>query len=345
MTVMKYLPYLISLLLLPLVFMADRIVPRPDMSGEIISISDIKNEPLPHRDVMVMTKTGEEQAMMYEGAQVYKERDLVLLNAEGGDENILIISDKLRTPSLISLATLFVIVIILVSGMNGVRSLLGLAFSFMVIFSFVLPQIVAGSNPIIVALLSSILILMVSYFLSHGINSKSIIAVLGTFAALVVTGILASIYGAATGLTGFGSEEAGFLLETLPKESFYKLLLAGIIIGSLGVLDDITISQASIVEELKRANHRLGFSELFASAMRIGHDHIASLVNTLVLVYAGSSLPLLLLFISSQTGYIELLNYEALTEEIVRTLVASIGLVTAVPLTTLIASYWYSSHK
>lgn len=342
---MKYLPYLITIILLPLVFMADRIVPRPTMSGELISISEVKTEPLPHRLVSVATKKGPISTQMYESAQVYRVGDIVLLSAEGGDENTLIVSDKLRTPSLVSLATLFVIVIILVSGMNGVRSLLGLAFSFMVIFSFVLPQIVAGSNPIVVALLSSILILMVSYFLSHGINSKSIIAVLGTFAALVVTGVLASLYGAATGLTGFGSEEAGFLIETLPKESFYKLLLAGIIIGSLGVLDDITISQASIVEELKHANHRLGFAELFASAMRIGHDHIASLVNTLVLVYAGSSLPLLLLFISSKTGYIELLNYEALTEEIVRTLVASIGLVTAVPLTTLIASYWHSTRR
>lgn len=342
---MKYLPYLISLMLIPLVLWPSMIVAQPDMSGEITKISEVIVEPLPHRSVTVATKKGEFEAMMYESAQTYGEGDVVLLGAEGGDETTLVVSDKLRTPSLVSLASLFVMVIILVSGINGVRSLLGLAFSFMVIFSFVLPQIVAGSNPIVVALLASILILMVSYFLSHGINSKSIIAILGTFTALVVTGILASIYGAATGLTGFGSEEAGFLLETLPKESFYKLLLAGIIIGSLGVLDDITISQASIVEELKRANHKLGFAQLFASAMRIGHDHIASLVNTLVLVYAGSSLPLLLLFLSSKTGYIELLNYEALTEEIVRTLVASIGLVTAVPLTTLIASYWYSSRR
>ena len=117
------------------------------------------------------------------------------------------------------------------------------------------------------------------------------------------------------------------------------------IIGSLGVLDDITISQASIVEELKSANHRLGMGELFLRAMRIGHDHIASLVNTLVLVYAGSALPLLLLFVVSQIGYVDLLNYEALAEEIVRTLVASIGLVAAVPLTTLIASYWYGSRR
>jgi len=186
---------------------------------------------------------------------------------------------------------------------------------------------------------------MVSYFLSHGINTKSVIAIMGTFGALVVTGILAYIYSDLTGLTGFGSEEAGFLLDTLPRESFYKLLLAGMIIGSLGVLDDITISQASIVEELRKANHRLGFAQLFSSAMRIGHDHIASLVNTLVLVYAGSALPLLLLFVVSDLGYIDLLNYEALAEEIVRTLVASIGLITAVPLTTLIASYFYGSMR
>jgi uncharacterized membrane protein len=186
---------------------------------------------------------------------------------------------------------------------------------------------------------------MVSYFLSHGVNSKSIIAIIGTLGALVITGILAVVYGNMAGLSGLGSEEAGFLLDALPRESFYKLLLAGVIIGSLGVLDDITISQASIVEELKKANHRLRTSDLFVSAMRVGHDHIASLVNTLVLVYAGSALPLLLLFLVSQIGYTDLLSYEALAEEIVRTLVASIGLVSAVPLTTLIASSWYGSKR
>ena len=168
---------------------------------------------------------------------------------------------------------------------------------------------------------------------------------MGTFGALIITGILAVLYGSSTKLTGFGSEEASFLIGNLNVTSFYNLYLAGIIIGGLGVLDDITISQASIVSELSSANHKLGVKELYLRAMRIGHDHISSLVNTLVLVYAGSALPLLLLFTTSQATFAELLNYEAVAEEIVRMLVGSIGLVAAVPLTTLIAAYWYGQKR
>lgn len=339
---MKYLTTIIAILLIPIIFLSSRLIPVPDNVGRIESVSDLKDDVLPHHSVTLSTNNGSVNALAYPGSSKINVGDMVSYRDEGGT---MIVGEKYRIPSLVSLVIVFVVVVLLVSGMHGVRSLLGLVFSFIVIFKFVLPQIISGSNPIVVALLASVVILMVSYFLSHGVNSKSIIAIAGTLGALTVTGMLALVYGNLVGLTGLGSEEAGFLLDTLPRESFYKLMLAGMIIGSLGVLDDITISQASIVEELKKANHRLGMSELFISAMRVGHDHIASLVNTLVLVYAGSALPLLLLFLVSQIGYVDLLNYEALAEEIVRTLVASIGLVSAVPLTTLIASYWYGGSR
>ncbi len=339
---MKYLTTIVAILLTPMIFWSSRLIPVPDNVGKVSMLSPAMTEPLPHQVVILTTNEGVVEALAYEGANKIKVGDAVSYRDEGG---VKIIGEKYRLPSLVSLTAVFVVVVLLVSGMHGVRSLLGLVFSFIVIFKFVLPQIISGSNPVVVALLASVVILMVSYFLSHGVNSKSVIAITGTLGALGVTGMLAVVYGSLTGLTGLGSEEAGFLLDTLPRESFYKLMLAGMIIGSLGVLDDITISQASIVEELKKANHRLRMSDLFVSAMRVGHDHIASLVNTLVLVYAGSALPLLLLFIVSQIGYVELLNYEALAEEIVRTLVASIGLVSAVPLTTLIASYYYGNQR
>lgn len=339
---MKYLVTIIALLLTPLIFLSGRLIPVPDSVGKVESVSELRTDVLPHHTVTIATNKGTIDALAYPGTNKIKVGDMVSYRDEGGT---IIVGEKYRIPSLVSLTVVFVVVVLLVSGVHGVRSLLGLVFSFIVIFKFVLPQIISGSNPIVVALLASVVILMVSYFLSHGVNSKSIIAIIGTLGALVVTGILAVVYGNMVGLSGLGSEEAGFLLDTLPRESFYKLMLAGMIIGSLGVLDDITISQASIVEELKKANHRLRMSDLFLSAMRVGHDHIASLVNTLVLVYAGSALPLLLLFLVSQIGYSDLLSYEALAEEIVRTLVASIGLVSAVPLTTLIASYWYGSSR
>lgn len=317
-------------------------LPTPERVGKIIEIKEAVRENIPIIPLTLETQSGITEAVMYESQQKYELGDQVRYET---DQGIVIVSERYRLPALYMLFGIFVAVVLLVSGYVGMRAILGLGFSFIVIFRFVLPQILQGSSPLLVALLASVVILMVSYFLSHGVNAKSVLAIIGTFGALVVTAILASLFGSLSGLTGMGSEEAGFLLENLPRDRFYPLLLAGMIIGSLGVLDDITISQASIVAELKATNHRLQFGELFARAMRIGHDHIASLVNTLVLVYAGSALPLLLLFVASDIGYVDLLSYEALAEEIVRTLVSSVGLITAVPLTTMIASYYYTSKR
>lgn len=342
---MKYLLRAIIVLLIITLPWTDRLIPNSPNSGEIVAISERIEEPLSHRNATVKRSGDLVEAVMYESNVEYKIGDEVLLQKDAQFEGLYSVSDLVRTPALIKLFLVFVIMILIVSGEAGIRSLLGLSFSFAVIFKFVLPQIIAGSNPLTVALLASLIILIVSYFLTHGINQKSVIAILGTFGALALTGILATIYGASSKLTGFGSEEASFLIGNLPIGSFYNLYLAGIIIGSLGVLDDITISQASIVSELVEANRRLDIKELYFRAMRIGHDHISSLVNTLVLVYAGSALPLLILFVTSKTTTFELLNYEMVAEEIVRTLVGSIGLVAAVPLTTLIAAYWYGTKR
>lgn len=342
---MKYILRITIVLLIFVLIWPDRFIPSSPLSGEIIALSEKLEDPLPHKNATVKRENDSVTATVYESNIEYKVGDKILLQKDPQFEELYSVSDLVRTPALVKLFLLFIIVILVVSGEAGMRSLLGLSFSFAVIFKIVLPQIIAGSNPITVALLASLIILSVSYFLTHGINQKSVIAIMGTIGALAVTGILASLYGAASKLTGFGTEEASFLIGNLPVGSFYNLYLAGIIIGSLGVLDDITISQASIVSELADANHRLDLKELYKRAMRIGHDHISSLVNTLVLVYAGSSLPLLILFITSNTTTIELLNYELVAEEIVRTLVGSIGLVAAVPLTTLIAAYWYSGRR
>lgn len=342
---MKYLTRAIIVFLIITLPWADRFIPSSPNSGEIVVISERIEEPLPHKNATVKRSGDSVEAVMYESNVEYKIGDRVILQKDAQFEGLYSVSDMVRTPALIKLFLVFVIVILVVSGEAGIRSLLGLSFSFSVIFKFVLPQIIAGSNPLTVALLASLIILLVSYFLTHGINQKSVIAILGTFGALALTGILATIYGASSKLSGFGSEEASFLIGNLPIGSFYNLYLAGIIIGSLGVLDDITISQASIVSELVEANRRLDIKELYLRAMRIGHDHISSLVNTLVLVYAGSALPLLILFVTSNTTTIELLNYEMMAEEIVRTLVGSIGLVAAVPLTTIIAAYWYGTTR
>lgn len=250
-----------------------------------------------------------------------------------------VISDFVRSDALVFLFLIFAVLTVAVGGWRGLSSLVGMALSFAVIFLFILPQIIAGWNPVLVAVLGSAVIIPITFYLSHGINKKTSIAVAGTLITLVITGILASVFVNAARLTGFAAEEASFL--TFGNEGAFNMkgiLLAGIIIGVLGVLDDITVSQASIVTELKEANAKLTQKELFLRAMRVGKDHIASLVNTLVLVYTGASLPLLLLFIENPLPFDQVINYEVIADEIVRTLVGSIGLIMAVPITTFLAS-------
>jgi uncharacterized membrane protein len=211
--------------------------------------------------------------------------------------------------------------------------------SFAVLFTFILPRILAGSNPVGSTIIGSLLIVPVTFVLSHGLNKKTGVAIVGTVIALTATGVLSNIFVNAVKLSGFASEEAGFLVSLKGMINMKGILLASIIIGALGVLDDITISQSAIVFELKEANRKMMFGELYRRAMNIGQDHISSIVNTLVLVYTGAALPLLLLFINNPHPFREIINYEIIADEAVRTLVGSIGLMLAVPITTFIACF------
>jgi uncharacterized membrane protein len=181
-------------------------------------------------------------------------------------------------------------------------------------------------------------VMFVALYLAHGFNVRTTTAVLGTLCSLLLTGILAVIFMGTTRLTGLASEEAAFLQISAEQVNLEGLLLGGIIIGTLGVLDDVTVTQASAVWELHLANPSFGIKELYASAVRIGSDHIASTVNTLVLAYAGASLPLLILFSLSSRPLADLITTELVAVEIVRTLVGSIGLVASVPITTFLAA-------
>jgi len=255
---------------------------------------------------------------------------------EGND--IFYISDYVRRGPLLQLFIIFVFCTIVIAKWRGFLSLVGMGISFLVIFSFILPKISAGANPVEIAIMGSLIIIPASFFLSHGVNKKTLVAIAGTLIALLITGVLANIFVESAQLTGFASEEANFLQNIKQGSINIKgLLLAGIIIGVLGVLDDITISQSAIVFQLKQANEKLGFMELYKRAMNVGQDHISSMVNTLVLVYAGAALPLLLLFVDNPHPFSEIINYEIIADEVVRTLVGSIGLILAVPITTFIA--------
>ncbi|MBI2031053.1 MAG: YibE/F family protein [Candidatus Levybacteria bacterium] len=273
--------------------------------------------------------------------QEFKAGDKLVITKSKDEEgkDVYLIADFIRRDSLYILFAIFVGLVIFIGRKRGILSILGMIISFFIIFTFILPQIMQGRDPILITVTASFIIIPLTFYLSHGLNMKTTSAVLGTLIALIITGILANVFVDATRLTGFASEEAGFL-EMMRQGAFNMkaLLLSGIIIGVLGILDDITVSQAAIVYQLKETSPKLPIQELYSRAMDVGKDHIASMVNTLVLVYTGAAMPLLLLFINNKSPFGQVINFEIIAEEIVRTLVASTGLILAVPITTFITA-------
>jgi uncharacterized membrane protein len=263
---------------------------------------------------------------------------VILGKSDPADDTSYYLVDRVRRQSLYGLAGLFVITVIMVAGGRALRSILALISSFVVIFYVVLPQLLAGMSPLVVSLLGAIIIIPITFYLSHGFETKTHVAAMATFLALAVTAGLSHLFVEAAHLSGYASEEATFLQHDMAFINVKALLLAGMIIGVLGILDDVTVSQASVVEELLKANPKLSVRLLYKQAMNVGTDHISSMINTLVLVYVGAAMPLLLLFMNSPKPITEIINYEMVAEEIVRTLTGSIGLVLAVPITTILAA-------
>ncbi|MCS7255023.1 MAG: YibE/F family protein [Thermomicrobium sp.] len=251
------------------------------------------------------------------------------------------ILDRDRSTPLAVLAVLFAGAIVALGRWKGVRALLGLAFTFVVLIWVLVPLILRGYPPVPVAIAVSFVVFVVTLTVTHGVGRMVLAAMAGTSLSLILTGLLAALFVAAAGLTGLADEEASFLQVVLGERAVSPrgLLLAGMLVGALGVLDDITVSQSSLVFELRRANPSLTGWELFAAGVRVGRDHIAATVNTLVLAYAGAALPLLLLFSQLEEPLLWILNREIVAQEVVQTLVGSLGLIAAVPLTTGFAAW------
>ncbi|MFJ8990223.1 YibE/F family protein [Streptomyces sp. NPDC102279] len=248
------------------------------------------------------------------------------------------VTDANRKLPLTLLAGLFAVVVVVVGRMRGVMALIALAISFMILNFFILPAILQGSNPLIVAVVGSSAIMLIALYMCHGLSARTSVAVVGTLLSLLLIGILGSVFIDWAVLTGNTDDNTGLIHGLYPSIDMSGLLLAGVIIGSLGVLDDVTVTQTSAIWELHEANPTMGWRGLYRAGIRIGRDHIASVVNTLVLAYAGAALPLLLLFSIAQSSVGTVANSELVAEEIVRTLVGSIGLVAAVPVTTALAA-------
>lgn len=251
------------------------------------------------------------------------------------------VRDVDRRATLAILVGLFAFVVILFSGKQGVRSLLSLMGSFLMIIFVLLPLLLRGYAPIPTSILVGALVLFCAIYFTHGFNFSSTIAFAGTTSAVVLTGILAYVAVHASRLSGFYSDETVYLnLNTHGTLNFEGLLLGGIIIGVLGVLDDIAVTQVAVVSELKHLNKDLTFKEIYFKALRVGREHVSALVNTLVLAYAGVSLPLMLWVSQSNSSFSTIINDEIFATEIVRTLVGSIGLILTVPITTFLAVYF-----
>jgi uncharacterized membrane protein len=255
------------------------------------------------------------------------------------------VTDVNRKFPLALLAGIFALVVVVVGRMRGVMALIALAISFLILNFFILPAILHGSDPLIVAVVGASAIMLIALYMCHGLSARTSVAVIGTLLSLVLIGVLGSVFISWAALTGNTDDNTGLIHGLYPSIDMSGLLLAGVIIGSLGVLDDVTVTQTSAVWELHEANPTMGWRGLYRAGIRIGRDHIASVVNTLVLAYAGAALPLLLLFSIAQSSVGAVANSELVAEEIVRTLIGSIGLVASVPVTTALAALVVSADR
>lgn len=275
--------------------------------------------------------------------KTYHKGDKVLVNKSkyGSDESILI-TDSIRTLPLWFYITLFIIVTVWIARWKGLKALFSLALTIGIVLWAIIPLIAKGMNPLIVVIIFSIPILASAIYLTHGFNKESHVALAGTFAGVAMVGILSLIFAKISNLSGFADEEVVYIGGLL-KDNFnpYSLLLAGFVIGALGVVDDVALTQVSAVSEIKKANPNLSSKDIYKRAMTVGVDHVSSVINTLFLAYAGASFALLLLFNYRQPPFEStflVLNNEIVVTEIVRTIVGSIGVLLVIPLTTFLAS-------
>ncbi len=254
--------------------------------------------------------------------------------------------DYVRNTQIYLLLGIFAFLTLIVAKKKGLASLFTLGLSFIIIFFFTIKQIIAGADPVTISLITTIILIPLNFYIIHGFKRKTSAAIIGTIVAMVITIVLANIFVNWSRLTGMSSDEAFWLIQNFQQVSNLRgLLIGAIMLGIIGVMDDITITQTSIVQELLNSSKQNDPRTVYKKAMTIGQDHISSMVNTLILVYASASLPLFVL-LSNDIGQIgNLISMEIIAEEIIRMLIASIGLIIAVPITTKLATQILKPEK
>ena len=263
--------------------------------------------------------------------------EVVLIQTTSPDGEVYAIVDHQRASELWILVAAFVLALVVFGRWRGVTALAGLAVTFALLLFFVVPAILAGEPPLLVALVGAAAITLTVLYLTHGFALSTTVAVIGTLVSLALTGLLSAAAVSVLHLTGI-TDDISTSLGTSHAVNMEGLLLAGIVIGSLGVLDDVTVTQATTVTELARANPAYTVGQLYGAGSRVGRSHIASVVNTIILAYAGSSLPLLILIIANNDSLGGVVTDQIIAQEIVRSVVATLGLIAAVPVTTALAA-------
>lgn len=297
------------------------------------------------------TQTGErhsiESSFDIAGSSQYHEGDKILVNhiiMEDGSQTLVIV-DMVRGGPVLFLVIFFVFLVILVGGKQGVRSLFSLCLTFIAIIFVIIPLILKGWNPVFVVAFGGSIAMLFAIYITHGFNRKSHASYISLVITLLIASIASAIFVRLTSLTGFVHDEATFLVILGYTEMDMRgVLLAAILIGSLGVMDDLIVSQVSLVKELKETNPSIEKRKLFRSAFRVGRDHISSMVNTLFLAYAGTAFHLLILFYLQNPPFDSIgsiLNNEIVATEIIRTLTGSIALLLSMPIATWIGVRFY----
>ncbi len=309
-------------------------------------------------EIKILEGSEKDKIVVYEGIgdlqileqNQYKVGDKIIVQKTvlDGQEKYYVL-DYVRSQSLLWLLLIFVFLVLLLARAKGIKALISLVMTFWVIMYFVVPQIIAGRDPFWFAIIGSMIIAVAVIYVTEGFSRASHLSVLAIFITLLITAFLSTWFSSLTRLTGLAAEDASFLIGlTAQPINFQGLLLAGIILGTLGVLDDLIISQVATVQEIKNANNHLSQSEVYRSAIKVGVAHLSSMTNTLFLAYAGASLPLLLLFSLKQEPFLtfgQVINHELIATEIVRTLIGSICLVLAMPIATFLAARYLPAKK
>lgn len=351
----KYAVALILLLSLAgIIYSFSKPVGKDVISGEVLEVLSERetnlnvgnvNKPVKEQDLLVkILVDGEEKEIKILNDYTPVEKGDKIFLREFFEENDWSIVNVSRTKELAVLSIFFIILVILTSGWKGFYSLIGLLFTFAVIFTFMVPQILSGSSPVVIGTLGAGFILIPTLYLSYGLNKKSISAFLGIIIALVFVGITSNFFINSLNFTGIGEISLYLDMATSSSINLIGLMIAGIIIAAVGVLDDVAAIQSSIVFSLASVDPNLRGFSLFKKAMHVGKDHISAVVNTLVLAYTGASLPLILLLSFQNMPLDYFASLETVAEEIARTLISSSGLLLAVPLTTLIATFMASRN-